>query len=60
METWGSVKVFFGTSCQIIFESQLIFTISLREIVKMSWLSRENSAAEGGKRFFAQPLSVFI
>jgi hypothetical protein len=39
---------------KLCFEMRLIFTISLREIVKMRRISEKNSAATGGKRLFAQ------
>ena len=40
---------------KICFERRVIFTISLREIVKMTRLSKEYSAAAGGKNLFTQP-----
>jgi hypothetical protein len=40
---------------KLCFERHVIFTISLREIVKMTCLSEEYSAAEGGKNLFTQP-----
>jgi hypothetical protein len=46
-------------SAKLSFERHVIFTISLREIVKMTCLSEEYSAAEGGKRLFAQPLILW-
>jgi hypothetical protein len=50
------VKRFFtALRAELYFERRVIFTISLREIVKMTRLSEEYSAAEGGKRLFTQP-----
>jgi hypothetical protein len=54
---WGCVKKFFtALRAELCFERHVIFTISLREIVKMTCLSEEYSAAEGGKRLFTQPM----
>ena len=41
-------------------ERHIIFTISLREIVKMMCLSKEYSAAVGGKNLFTQPHILFV
>jgi hypothetical protein len=52
---WGCVKRFFtALRAELYFERRVIFTISLREIVKMTRLSEEYSAAEGGKNLFTQ------
>ena len=40
---------------KLYFERQMIFMISLREIMKIICLSKEYSAAVGGKRLFTQP-----
>jgi hypothetical protein len=40
---------------KLCFERRVIFTISRREIVKMTRLSEEYSAAEGGKNLFTRP-----
>ena len=40
---------------KLYFEREIIFEISLREISKIISLSKECSAAEGGKRLFTQP-----
>ncbi|MFZ4428374.1 MAG: hypothetical protein ACOYOO_14545, partial [Saprospiraceae bacterium] len=54
----GCVKRFFtALRAELYFERHVIFTISLREIVKMTCRSEENSAAAGGKRLFTQPPS---
>jgi hypothetical protein len=37
------------------FESDVFFMILLRKIMKNTSLSKEYSAAEGGKRLFTQP-----
>jgi hypothetical protein len=50
-------RFFLALRAKLCFERHLIFTISLREIAKMMRLSRENSAAAGGKRLFTQPPS---
>ena len=42
---------------KLYFEIHLIFAISQSEIAKMRCISREYSAAEGGKNLFTQPLS---
>ncbi|MEY4135802.1 MAG: hypothetical protein RL386_2152 [Bacteroidota bacterium] len=53
----GGVKsLFVALRAELCFERHVIFTISLREIVKMTCLSKEYSAAEGGIRLFTQPL----
>jgi hypothetical protein len=55
--SWGCVKRFFtALRAELYFERRVIFTISLREIVKMTRLSEEYSAAAGGKNLFTQPL----
>jgi hypothetical protein len=47
----GCVKRFFtALRAELCFDRHVILTISLREIVKMTWLSKKYSAAEGGKR----------
>ena len=52
----GCVKRFFtALRAELCFERHVIFTISLREIVKMTCLSEEYSAAVGGKNLFTQP-----
>ncbi|MEY4133956.1 MAG: hypothetical protein RL386_306, partial [Bacteroidota bacterium] len=52
----GCVKRFFtALRAKLCFERHVIFTISLREIVKMTCLSEEYSAAAGGKNLFTQP-----
>jgi hypothetical protein len=40
-------------------ERHVIFTISLREIVKMTCLSKHNSARSAVKNLFTQPLSKY-
>ena len=53
----GCVKRFFmALSAELCSDRHVIFTISLREIVKMTCLSEEYSAAEGGIRLFTPPL----
>jgi hypothetical protein len=53
---WGCVKSFFPVlRAELYFDSRVIFTISFREIVKMTRLSEEYSAAVGGKNLFTQP-----
>jgi hypothetical protein len=48
----GRVKnLFSALRAKLCFEGHVIFTISLREIVKMTCPSEEYSAAAGGKRF---------
>jgi hypothetical protein len=55
----GCVKRFFtALRAELCFERHVIFTISLREIVKMTCLSEEYSAAAGGKILFTQPLKT--
>jgi hypothetical protein len=52
---WGCVKSFFtALRAELYSERRVIFTISLREIVKMTRLSEEYSAAVGGKNLFTQ------
>ncbi|MFZ4427226.1 MAG: hypothetical protein ACOYOO_08715, partial [Saprospiraceae bacterium] len=52
----GCVKRFFtALRAKLCFDRHVIFTISLREIVKMTCLSEEYSAAAGGKNLFTQP-----
>jgi hypothetical protein len=41
---------------KLYFDIHIIFAISLREIAKMMCISREHSAAEGGKSLLTQPL----
>ena len=40
---------------KLCFVRHIIFMISLREIMKMMCLTKEYSAAEGGKILFTQP-----
>ena len=40
---------------ELYFVRHIIFTISLREIVKMMCLTKEYSAAEGGRRLLYNP-----
>jgi hypothetical protein len=55
-KVWGFVKRFFtALRAELCFERHVISTISLREIVEMTCLSEEYSAAVGGKRLIAQP-----
>jgi hypothetical protein len=55
------VKRFFtALRAEFYFERHVIFTISLREIVKMTCRSEEYSAAAGGKRLFTQPLKRIL
>ena len=50
------VKSFFSAlRAELCFERHVILTISLREIVKMTCLSKYNFAACGGKILFTQP-----
>jgi hypothetical protein len=52
----GCVKRFFAAlRAELYSERCVIFTISLREIVKMTHLSKEYSAVVGGKNHFTQP-----
>jgi hypothetical protein len=54
---WGCVRsIFTALRAELCFSSHVIFMISLREIMKMTWLEKEYSAAEGGKNLFTQPL----
>ena len=47
---WGCVKSLLPpTAAEYYFESHVILTISLREIVKMTWLSKHNSARSAVK-----------
>jgi hypothetical protein len=46
---------FIALRAELYFDRRVIFTISLREIVKMTRLSEEYSAAVGGKNLFTQP-----
>jgi hypothetical protein len=56
----GCVKrLFTALRAEFYFERHVIFTISLREIVKMTCRSEEYSAAAGGKRLFTQPQTLF-
>jgi hypothetical protein len=56
---WGCVKSFFtALRAELYFDRRVIFTISLREIVKMTRLSEEYSAAVGGKNLFTQPQMI--
>jgi hypothetical protein len=56
----GSVKILFmALRAKLYYERQVIFTISRSEIVKMTCLSREDSAAEGGKILFMQRQVIF-
>ena len=49
----GCVKRFFtALRAELYFERHIIFEISLREISKMMCLSKEYSAACGGRIFF--------
>jgi hypothetical protein len=58
---WGCVKrVFTALRAELYFERGVIFTISRSEIVKMTPLSEEYSAAEGGKNLFTQPQRLFL
>ena len=43
---------------KLCFDRHVIFTISLREIMKMTCLSEEYSAAAGGKMLFTQPQNM--
>jgi hypothetical protein len=48
-------RLFTALRAELYFEIRVIFTISLREIVKMTRISEEYSAAAGGKNLFTQP-----
>jgi hypothetical protein len=55
---WGLCKRFSPpTAAEFSFERHVIFTISLREIVKMTCLSKHNLARSTMKGLFTQPLS---
>jgi hypothetical protein len=47
-------KAFTALRAELCFERHVIFTISRSEIVKMTCLSKEYSAAAGGKRLMSQ------
>jgi hypothetical protein len=47
-------KFFTALRAELYFDRHIIFEISLREISKMMCLSKQYSAAEGGKRLFTQ------
>ncbi|MFZ4428514.1 MAG: hypothetical protein ACOYOO_15250, partial [Saprospiraceae bacterium] len=49
-------KLFTALRAELCFKRHVIFTISLREIVKTTCRSEEYSAAVGGKRLFTQPI----
>ncbi len=54
------VKILFmALRAKLYYERQVIFTISRSEIVKMTCLSREDSAAVGGKILFMQRQVIF-
>jgi hypothetical protein len=56
MRFGGCVKsLFMALRAKLCFDRHVIFTISICEIVKMTCLSEEYSAAEVGKNLFAQP-----
>jgi hypothetical protein len=56
----GCFKRFFtALRAELYFERHVIFTISRSEIVKMTCLLEEYSAAVGGKRLFTQPHILF-
>jgi hypothetical protein len=58
---WGCVKSLFGAlRTKLHFERHVIFAISLREIVKVTRLSEEYSAAKGGKNLFSQPRDFIL
>ena len=53
---WGCVKsVLPPAAAEDYFERHVIFTISLREIVKMTCLSKHHSARSAVKNLFTQP-----
>jgi hypothetical protein len=53
---WGCVKRFFtALRAELCFDRHVIFAISLREIAKMTCLSKEYSAAAGSENLFTQP-----
>ena len=53
---WGCVKRFLLTlRAKFYLDRHMISTISRSEIVEIMCLSKENFAAEGGKRLFTQP-----
>jgi hypothetical protein len=53
-------KIFFiALRAEFYFERHVIFTISLREIVKMTCRSEEYSAAAGGKNLLHNPENSF-
>ena len=51
-------KCFTALRAELYFVRHIIFTISRSEIVKMMCLTKEYSAAEGGKRLFTQPQNI--
>ena len=53
-------SIFTALRAELYFVRHIIFTISLREIVKIMCLTKEYSAAAGGKNLFTQPLSKHI
>jgi hypothetical protein len=58
--TWGCVKSPLPpTAAEYSSERLVIFTISLREIVKMTRLSKYNSARSAVKKLFTQPQYLF-
>jgi hypothetical protein len=58
--SWGCVKRFFtALRAEFYFERHVIFTISLREIVKMTCRSEEYSAAAGGKNLLHNPKATY-
>jgi hypothetical protein len=57
---WGCVKRFLPpTAAEYSSERHVILTISLREIVKMTCLSKHNSARSAVKNLFTQPRPRF-
>jgi hypothetical protein len=51
----GAKRLFVALRAELYFEIRIIFAISLREIAKMMRISRENSAAAGGKNLSHNP-----
>jgi hypothetical protein len=59
--SWGCVKrIFTALRAELCFERHVILTISRSEIVRMTCLSEEYSAAVGGKNLFTQPQKIYF
>jgi hypothetical protein len=56
IQGWGCVKRFFtALRAKLKFETDVFFMILRSKIMKNTSVSKENSAAAGGKNLFTQP-----